>query len=234
MEKRICHNCGVELDLGIDTCPLCGDSDHEKNNDNNRSELTPSSLLRMSEKERKKYAWELSAIICASAILISSIVDLVISSGLSWSLYTIIVACGLWVILTLIIFAGKRIYILAPGLLINLLGVLVLFDLINRPINWFVGLGLPFASSLVILLTGLLILIKNVKWKGFNILALTLIAITIECVVFETFIDLYIDKSVSIGWSAITASAIIPFSGILIFIHYRLKRGKNLGSYFHV
>ena len=235
MSNTICPNCGVELDKGLKICPLCKDNNLPEDEVPDKSNIRyPTEILKMSERERKRYAWELSAIISVSAILVSLIVDMVIVKGLSWSLYSVITIVAIWNCLTLFIFANKRIWIIATGLLLNLLGMLVLIDLIEKPVNWFVQLGLPFTTSIVLLFTILLILIKKANFKGFNILALILISVSIQCMIFELFTDLYLQGKVTIGWSAITASAIVPFSGILMFIHYRLKRGKNLGSYFHV
>ncbi|MDX2415761.1 MAG: hypothetical protein QNK33_11270, partial [Bacteroidales bacterium] len=82
--------------------------------------------------------------------------------------------------------------------------------------------------------TAVILVSRRVKSKGFNILAFILLAIAILCTSIELSLDLFLDNNVTITWSAITAATIVPFSGILMFLHYRLKRGKNLGSFFHI
>ena len=235
MENRICTNCGVELDMGLKVCPLCRGEDENLSHTEQETEIKyPTEMLKMDLKQRRRYTWELSGIICASAIIVSLIADLVIDRGISWSLYPAISVAALWNSVTLVYLASKRIAVLSVGLLINTLGMLALIDAVKPPVNWFVELGLPIASSLVLLMTVLLILIHKANFRGFNILALVLVATSLQCIVIELFTDLFIKGGVDIGWSAITASVIIPFSGILMFLHYRLKRGKSLGSYFHV
>jgi hypothetical protein len=235
MEGKICPNCGVELDTGMDTCPLCsGDTLREKDPLQSHVGKYPSEILKMSARERARYNWELSGIIAASGIIVSIIVDLVIAKGLNWSLFSVTLLAGIWIYITCFVFLKKKVLLLIPALAINTLLIQLVIDFINRPVNWFIPLALPFTISFFILVSILVLLWGMARYKGFNLLALIFVAISIQCFVFEIFTDLFINGSIHIEWSAITASAIIPFSAILIFLHYRLKRGLNLKSYFHV
>ena len=236
MKEKICPNCGVVLDRGIEICPLCF-NDPAKGPGKAKEGISPnypSEILKMNARERAKYNWELSGLIAASGILVSLIVDLVLGKGLSWSLYSVTVITGIWVYITLFVFWLRRPWLLVTGLTLTTLAIQVVIDLLVLPVHWFVILSIPFTISFFILLSLVVILSRRARYKGFNILALAFIGLSIQCFVFEVFTDLYLDGVVSIDWSAITASAIIPFSAILMFIHYRLKRGLNLKSYFHV
>jgi len=235
MENSICTNCGVELDMGIESCPLCGGMNQsmpaqEKSN----TAYYPSEILKLNSRQRARVAWELSGIIAASGILVSLIVDLVIEKGLNWSLYSATLVAGAWIYLTLFTFSRKKLWLLLPGLALNTLAIEALIDLFAPPLNWFIPLSLPLTLSLFILIAIVIILIKRALYKGFNILALVFLALSAQVVVIEIFTDLYFGGKADIEWSAITASAVVPFSSILVFIHYRLKRGLNLRSYFHV
>jgi hypothetical protein len=54
------------------------------------------------------------------------------------------------------------------------------------------------------------------------------------CIVAEVFIDKYLSDVVDIRWSAIVAVSVLPIALVLLFVHYRMKKGKRLDSYFHV
>lgn len=235
MTNKICPNCRVELDMGLTSCPLCGDDETVgKGNKLKQTANYPSEILHMEKRARIRLSWELYSIISASAILISLIVDLVISKGLNWSLYTTIFLAGGWVYVTLFTFSFSKRLRLFAGLLVNTLAMLLLIDTVLLPVHWFLSFTLPVTITFFVLLFIVLHFTGLARYKGFNILAIVFIAASIQCFVIELFIDLHIAGKVNIEWSAITASAVIPFSLILIFIHYRLKRGWNLKSYFHV
>lgn len=234
MTNKICPNCGVELDRGLESCPLCGDKKIEDDTRVIQTEGYPSEILKLDARERARFRWELSGIIAASGIIVSLVVDLVIGRGISWSVYPVTVLAALWIYLTLSIYARKKWWILLPGLTLNTLMLLLMIDLASAPVSWFVQMSLPFTLSFFIL-TGIVMFISaRSRFKGFNLLAIIAIAVGVQCVIFEIFIDLFMNGSVDIEWSAITAATLIPFSAILMFVHYRLKKGMNLKSYFHI
>ena len=231
----MCPNCGVELDRGLESCPLCGD---KKTEDDTRvvtrTEGYPSEILKLDARERARFRWELSGIIAVSGIIVSLVVDLVIEKGISWSVYPVTLLAALWIYLTLLTYARRKWWILLPGLLLNTLALLLMIDLANPPASWFVQLALPFTLSFFILTGIVMFLAARSRFKGFNLLAIISIAVGVLCVVFEIFTDLFVNGTVDIEWSAITAATLIPFSAILMFVHYRLKKGLNLKSYFHI
>jgi hypothetical protein len=235
MDERICPNCGVILDRGVESCPLCGD----KNGDQETlqvglSQGYPSEILKMDSRERARYRWEMSGIIAASGILVSLVVDLVIGKGMNWSVYPVSVLAAIWIYITLLIFTRRKVWILLPGLAVNTLALLLMIDLASPPINWFVPIALPFTISFFVL-TGVVVLLSSRSlYKGFNVLAIIFMAVGVLCIIFELFTDLFVKGRIDIEWSAIAAAAIIPFSAILMFVHYRLKKGLNLKSYFHI
>lgn len=231
----MCPNCGVELDRGLESCPLCGDKKIEVNTRVvTRTEGYPSEILELDARERARFRWELSGIITVSGIIVSLVVDLVIGKGISWSVYPVTLLAALWIYLTLLTYARRKWWILLPGLSLNTLTLLLMIDLANPPVSWFVQLALPFTLSFFILAGIVMFLAARSRFKGFNLLAIISIAVGVQCVIFEIFTDLFLNGTVDIEWSAITAATLIPFSAILMFVHYRLKKGLNLKSYFHI
>jgi hypothetical protein len=231
-----CTNCGVELDNDLVSCPLCGFTIGQEtvSKTSERSEYYPSDIILLHKKETRRHIWELSGIISFSGIVVCTIVDLVIHKSLSWSLYADTAIMALWICLTLILLAFRKYFIIFPGLLISILTMLFLFDLFSPPVNWFFGLGLPITVALFVAAVIIILLWKIAHFRGFNILAIAFLVLSGFCMISEVFIDKYVYARVDIRWSAIVAVSIFPISLVLLFVHYRMKKGKRLDSYFHV
>jgi Family of unknown function (DUF6320) len=231
-----CINCGVELEEELTSCPLCGytvgKAEISKAADN--PVFSPTDIIILHKKETRKHIWELSGIIAFSGIAVCTIVDLVIHRSLSWSLYADTSILASWICLTLILLAFRKNFIIIPGLLFTILLMLFLFDLFSPPLNWFLGIGIPVTIALFISVSIVVFLWKVAHFRGFNILALAFLVLSGFCIVSEVFIDKYLTGKVEIRWSAIVAVSILPIALVLLFVHYRMKRGKRLDSYFHV
>lgn len=231
-----CTNCGVELDEGLTSCPLCGFTSEKKDNAESmdQSEHYPSDIILLYKKETRKHIWELSGVISFSGIAVCTIVDLVIHKRLSWSLFADTSILASWICLTLILLAFRKYFIIVPGLLLTILTMLFLFDIFSPPLNWFFGLGLPITFALFIAITIIILLWKVAHFKGFNILAIAFLVLSGFCIVSEVFIDKCLFNKIDIRWSVIVAVSILPITLVLLFVHYRMNKGKRLDSYFHV
>jgi hypothetical protein len=231
-----CTNCGVELEQDIISCPLCGFTigNAEINEPSARSEYYPSDIILLHKKETRMHIWELSGIITFSGLAVCTIVDLVIGKRLSWSLYADTSILASWICLTLILLAFRKYFIIIPGMLVTILTMLFLFDLFSPPVNWFFGIGLPITIALFVSVSIVVVLWNVAHFKGFNILAFAFLVLSGFCIVSEVFINKYLFNTTNIRWSAIVAVSILPIALVLLFVHYRMKKGKRLDSYFHV
>lgn len=230
----ICAHCGVELDDGMKICPLCG-MDMEKNEDQEYvSNNYPSEIIKLQKKEKKRFLWELSAVIAFSAIAVCTLVDLLVSKGLKWSLYSDIPVSAIWVILTLFRFAHKRIILLVLSILMTILTALFLINLISPARQWFFPVGLPVTLAAFLAVSILLTLYRAARFKGLNIIAAALVVLSGFCIVVEFTLDLFLDGVVHLRWSLIASVSVIPVALIFLFYHYRLQKGKRLDSFFHI
>jgi phosphatidylserine synthase len=118
--------------------------------------------------------------------------------------------------------------------LFTILATLFLFDLFSPPVNWFYGIGLPVTITLFVCVSIIVALWKVAHFKGFNLLAFAFFVLSGFCIVSEVFINKYLFNKADIRWSAIVAVSLLPIALVLLFVHYRMKRGKRLDSYFHV
>jgi hypothetical protein len=150
-KMTLCVNCGVELDDGLKVCPLCGNDPGEKSEKESNANLYPSAIIQLQKKENKRYLWELSGIIAFSGIAGCTVIDLLISKGLKWSLLSDVSILTAWVILTIYLFSDKKRWTIFPLLMLTTLAALFLTDLITTGREWFFPVGLPEAVTAFIL-----------------------------------------------------------------------------------
>jgi ABC-type transport system involved in cytochrome c biogenesis permease subunit len=230
----ICINCGVELDDGLNICPLCGKDPVNKGKEEHISNNISSGIIQLQRKENRGYFWELSGIIAFSGIAVCTILDLIISKRLSWSLFSDVSICAAWVILTLYQFAYKRTLIVVTFLLLTILAALYLIDLIATGREWFFPVGLPVTIALFISAGTIIILYRTIHLKGLNIIASAFIVLSGYCIITEVIFDKYLKGFVDLQWSLIVAVSILPVALVFFFYHYRLKKGNRLDSFFHI
>lgn len=230
----ICINCGVELEDRIKVCPLCGQVQGKSDEQEPLPSNYPSGIIGLHKKENRRYLWELSGIITFSGIAVCTIVDLLISKGLKWSLYSDTAVLALWIILTLFLYTYKRTWIIVPGLLLTFLAALFFIDLIGPGRKWFLPVGLPLTAAAFISAAIIIVLYRVAHLKGFNVLALALIVLSGFCIITEMILDKFLFGKADLRWSLITAISVLPVASILFFYHYRLKKGNRLDSFFHV
>jgi hypothetical protein len=230
----ICVNCGIELDDGLKTCPLCGRDQGIVSGQEHIPGVYPSDIIHIHKKENRKHLWELSGIIAFSGIAVCTIVDLTINKNLGWSLLSDVSIAAAWIIVTLFLFAFKRPYILIPLLMLTILTALFFIDLMNGVLVWFFPVGLPVTIAAFIAIGAIITLYRAAHFKGLNIIATALVILSGFCIITEIALDKYVKGLVDLRWSLIVAISILPVSLIFLFYHYRLKKGNRLDSFFHI
>lgn len=230
----ICANCGVELEDGLKVCPLCGQSTEINVKQEHASNSYPSDIIRLHRKENRKHLWELSGIIAFSGVAVCTIVDLLTSKSLKWSLFSDASVLTAWMILTLFLYASGRLGVLFPGLVITVSGALLAFDLISQGREWFLPVGLPLTIAAFFAAGTIIVLYRAANFKGFNIIAASLVVQAGLCIITEMILDNCLTGSVNLRWSLIAAISVFPVSLIFFFYHYRLKKGNQLDSFFHI
>jgi len=231
---NICSNCGVELEESLTQCPLCGKNSGESFGDKAENLNYPSDIINIHKREARKHLWELTGIIAFSGIAVCTIVDLVIGKGVRWSLFADASIISAWLFLTFIMFKFRKPWMLITGLSVTVLFMLLMFDFISIETDWFIQIGLPITLALVFFICLVVILYKYARFKGFNILAFIFLSVAGFCIITELIIDKYIMGHINVRWSLLAAVSILPISLILFFVHYRMKKGNKLDSFFHV
>jgi hypothetical protein len=229
-----CINCGVELDESFKRCPLCGKDPRSVVAQDDMSQENISASVQYPVQENRKYLWELSGIITFSGIVICTIVDLLTVKGLSWSLISDTALIAIWAILTLFHLVHKRLSILSSGIIITILAALFLINLFTPGISWFFPLAFPITLSLSVATAIIIILYKAAHFKGLNIIAAGFLVLSGFCIIIEILLDKFHTGRTELRWSLITGVSALPFALVLFFYHYRLKKGKQLDSFFHI
>ncbi len=230
----ICTHCGVELDNGLNSCPLCGRNPQDSGEKPETVMVNPSEILQQHKKENRKHLWELSGVIAFSGIAVCTLVDLLINRIPGWSIFSDVVILALWIILTLFLYAYRRIWVIIPALLATVLTALFLLDRITGGTNWFLPVGLPLTAAAFTLAGMIGLLYRFAHLKGLNIIAAGLLLSAGFCILTEIVLDNFLNGFLHLRWSLIVAVSVLPVTLIFIFYQYRLKKGNRLDSLFHI
>lgn len=225
----ICKHCGVELDSDMEKCPLCQVS---PNDDKEQKPIIENKTVILIKQ--KMNLWLAFTVIAFSSIAFTILINLIIDNSLHWSLYVAGSIFTAWSFYSIYSFFRHYILMWAPLGLSVTLGNLLLIDALSGGSFWFIKLGLPIASG-SFLVTGIFHFIsRHVKYNGFNLLGYALFGIVILSMIVEMSVGLYRTDTIHLWWSLFVAISATPLSLILLFIHYRLGKGNDLKSFFHL
>ena len=238
-----CKTCGVELETTMKFCPLCGK--HITNGSLDKEARLPlqekkqderllSDFKELTPAQRRKLFWQLSGIILISGMMVTFIIDLIINQSITWSKYSMSACLILYINITMIVFSRNKIILSLIGCFISTSILLVLFDMFNKNIGWGTKLGIPLVFSFYLVVFILISLVKHSKQRGINLIAYFLIAASILSLSVEGIISLQVNNQLNFQWSVITFVSVLPVSAILLFIHYRLRKGTDLKRFFHI
>ena len=240
---NICKNCGVELDVEMNYCPLCGQKSTiseipgriEKHSGKYADPVEESyNFHELTELQRRKVLWELIMIILFTGFVTTVVIDLIVNSQISWSKYTLAIGFFLIINASLIAFMQRRIFLLMIFSFLSTSLLLLLLDWFSEDPYWGMHLGVPLIGCLYVILFSLIKIIQNSKRKGINIIAYSLIAAGIMGLCTEGILSLYLQNKLALQWSLILAVSITAVSTILLFIHFHLQKGTSLKKFFHI
>jgi hypothetical protein len=238
-----CNNCGVELDNSMNSCPLCGlkvgekpviqDKPGPKRPDYKDKVLNE--IENLTDAQRRKLFWQISGIILGSGIVVTLLINLIVSKNISWAKYNIVASLAAFANISVITLWRRRpILLIIIASAVSLILMLLLLDLVSFNIGWGAKLGVPILISFYVLMLIVLLLIRISNQLGFNILAIMFIAAGLFLMCVEAFISLYFQNKITFSWSIIAATSMIPVAAILLFVHFKLRKGIELKRFFHI
>lgn len=223
----ICGYCGVEYDEGLPDCPLC------HCNEGTEAPVSPADILDISKSENKRQLWELSIVLIISSIIITFTIDAVFGKGIRWSLYAGFSLLFIASVLTVTHFT-RNLRVVTLSVFAATVMLLFALSCITPSHGWFLQLALPLTAAFFILGIAVVFLNSLSKYRGLNLIAVIFFALGAFTMVVEICTDLYIDHTIKLQWSVASSASLALLGIILIYVHYRLKRGRKLGGLFHV
>jgi hypothetical protein len=233
----ICKNCGVELEAGMENCPLCGQPANGATGTIRSSVSYPRQLTPQTSRmtaPQKKFTWEIISLVLLSAIVATFIIDFIINRKMTWSEYPAAISLIIFSYVSLLAFWQQRLLLqLSVGFVLSSASI-ILIDAVTAGVNWALALGLPILLAINLIVILLITIIRTAKYKGVNLLAWAFMGAGILCVCIEGILSYYRKGSINLMWSIIVGGSVVPVALVLVFVHFRLKRGRNLKRTFHI
>jgi hypothetical protein len=235
-----CSKCGVEVDDGVESCPLCG-LPIQRFDEGGRPVFKPwpdqvinpdSAVLPL--RERVKMALEVATVFLGVSLAVLLLIDLLLDRGFSWSVYPAAAIVYLWLCLSMPVFLYGR-----PWLVFSVLGpativFVFLMDAFDGRITWFLPYGLPVTVLAVGVLVAVAVLSVTAKRKGLNVAAFVFFGIAVLCAGIDAIVKLNETGLFGLSWSVIVAFVLIPASLLLLYLHVRITKRVDLKKVFHL
>jgi hypothetical protein len=233
----ICKNCGVELEEDMLICPLCGNS--IKSNAPANPPVAPYGMqtfhgYKEMSKPQKKFTWEIVSFILLSAAIATFIVDFIINRHITWSEYPVAICLAIFCYVSLFAFWNQTTLVEMAGGFIPSSLCLVVLDVLTSGIQWAVKLAIPLLFFGNVVTAALIAIIRKSRFKGINLIAYAFLGAAILCILTDGIISFFKTGLFQIQWSIIVTACTIPVVIALLFLHFRLKKGRSLEKTFHV
>ncbi len=174
------------------------------------------------------------SIILILLIVTTFLINFIINNEISWSEYPVAVCLVIFSYVTSFAFLIKRREIQLLCALIAASLFILGLDFFTRGNNWALRLGIPLLFYSNIIFIGLLSVFRITTQRGINLVAYSFFAAALLCVGVEVVIDMYIFNHIQMFWSLIVGACVIPVAAVLLFMHYRMKKGRDLYKTFHI
>ncbi len=235
-----CSRCGVEVESGINKCPLCqtviqvGRKDIASEFNNYPDSVIHSVVDDLKNVvEKKKYVWELVSIFFLISIISVLAINFSLDRELTWSFYPVCAILTSWGSLTAMLFLNRHLFIFLFCDAFFLSLFLFLTDLYSGGLKWFFPIALPIVCLILIIFLIDAFIISLLKTNGLNTAGFLLMGISVFCSGLENILSLYTNGRMSFSWSVVVGFSLIPISGFLIYLHYRFTSGKRYEGWLH-
>ncbi|MHA1222111.1 MAG: DUF6320 domain-containing protein [Candidatus Heimdallarchaeaceae archaeon] len=235
-----CSRCGVELDPGVESCPLCNTPiqklDDEVEIPTKKypdEQIIEPSKPQLTPKEKRRRAWETIGVSLLIPFLIVVFTNLIIDTNITWAKYPMIALMLAWLLCTFPLVFPKKPVVMILGIAMSLLVFLILIDYFdNWEFNWFYQLALPIialvtgVSSLVVIASSLM------KSKGLTIPAFILYGVGIINLGLDLIIMSAKHGKITVTWSLFVLVPTFIIATFLLYIHFRFARNADLKEKF--
>lgn len=238
-----CSYCGVEVEENANFCSLCGEPVWNKDADalaylKSRKLQQEEKLLTDYQKltgfQKRMVFWKISGLILISGIITTLIIDLVGNQAITWSKYPLTAGLVLYLNTTLIAFLYRKIILLLFFSFLASSVLLILLDIYAGNTGWGMQLGIPLLFTGYTGIFVFIFIVGKAEQKGLNIIAYSLIVSGVLSICIDGILSLYSGNTLRFGWSLIAMVSVAIISSLLLYIHFRLKKGTDLKRFFHI
>lgn len=238
-----CPYCKVELDENANFCSLCGEPLLENNQDNlafivsRRTEREGKLLTdyqKLTGQQKRRLAWKIVGMVLLSGMLITLLIDMVVNQNITWSKYPATISLVLFINTTLLVFWYKRTVLWLSLSFLSTSALLILLDLYASGSGWGMQLGIPLLMAAYITVFFLFRLIRRTTQKGMNVIAYSLITSGVLSMCIDGIISIYKNDVISFEWSLIVMLSGLVIAGLLLYVHFRLRKATDLRRFFHI
>ena len=216
-----CVNCGVELDITASACPLCNTKVYNPNQPVATDVPTPYATIKgHSEPVKAREFMILMSITLATAAAVCFFLNYFTIQIGRWSFYTAGIFAMLWIFMAPAFFPNKvTIYgaVALDGIMVALnVGII---GFLHPGNGWYFHIALPLIILGTFLFEIIFTFIYHLKSSLIGRTAICVSAIAVFCIATEMVIDLYLNNSFYLRWSAIVATCAIVIDIVLLTIY---------------
>ncbi len=235
--KAFCSRCGVEVEPHKATCPLCGTSIQQT------EEEEPTSYVKKypdepavktektgrTAKQKRIFIWEVVSVTLLIPLLITLFVDLIVNKTVTWSLYPISSLILAWFLISTPLLFPNILPLLYIGeTLPPAIFLLVIDKIEDGQINWFLDVGLPIEAVVAVIAAIVIIGSIKIKNKGMNIAAFILFGAGLICLGIDFIVLKHTRGTFGVSWSLYVLTSTAVIGGFLLYLHYRLMKNTKL------
>ncbi len=240
---KYCKECGVELENSMESCPLCNvpASVGENNFQENRVTITPQrKQVDIFNKEivtkfqKREILRKLTLMILLSAIPVTFSIDLISSNNITWSKYTMLSCFILFLDINFLYSFRHKLFIGITGSYLLISSLFLILDTEYFDVKWSILLAIPVLTAIYISVSTMAFIIRHTKDQGINLIGYFFIITALFIIGLECCIDNYLTGKILLRWSLFVASSSFCISIMLLFVHHRLRKGRELKRLFHL
>jgi hypothetical protein len=229
----ICRNCGVEFDDATESCPLCGL--HVTGIPRERVGLGHREVVAQNTGKGVlgRILWQVTSVLLMSGIASTLIINLSLQRQVTWSIYPVTIC------IILLCYAAP-LSIWFRGTLTNLLSgwvaasiCLLIIAYLPPGHGWAIKLALPIVCTLNLAVLLVLGASRLVRSKALNVLALVFLVLAAACLTIDGIISVYLYDAIKVSWSVIVAACLLPVTGTIFFMYFRMRNNSELKKIFH-
>jgi hypothetical protein len=234
----ICQNCGVEIDEGLERCPLCRAPLGLEAEQVEEGPPPPGSGRPYDEASNplnRLRLWEILSLFAGTSAAVVLIADFAYSMTVTWARYPLVSIIFLWAAGSLLFLLRRHRLLLLVAETVAMAAFLQTLDLLEPRGPWFLTLALPLTVLAGTLVGGVSAVMRALRQRVFAILAVALLSAGLFVVGLETVISLNFSGSFRLSWSLVVLGCAVPLVGLLFYVQYRLKAtSDDIRKLFHL